>query len=139
MRSEGWGTGLPGNNALHGRACGPDERAVGRHEQPLVGIDDEAVGELDSVGRHALLLAAPRGPGVRGLDVGPRAGGVRTLGFMVIAETAITLVLVAGAGLMIQNFLRLRSQPLGFDAARDLRVRMNDGRRMNHACNTVAS
>ena len=43
---------------------------------------------------------------------------MRTLGFMVIAETAVTLVLVAGAGLMIQHFLRLRSQPLGFDAAR---------------------
>ena len=42
--------------------------------------------------------------------------GGRTLAFMVIAETAAALVLLAGAGLMIQNFLRLRSQPLGFDA-----------------------
>ena len=43
--------------------------------------------------------------------------GGRLLGALVIAETALTLVLVAGAGLMIQNFLRLRSQPLGFGAA----------------------
>ncbi len=45
-----------------------------------------------------------------------RGTGGRVLALMVIAETALTLVLVAGAGLMIQNFLRLRSQPLGFDA-----------------------
>ena len=42
--------------------------------------------------------------------------GARTLGLMVVAETAVTLVLIAGSGMMIQNFLRLRSQPLGFDA-----------------------
>jgi putative ABC transport system permease protein len=38
----------------------------------------------------------------------------RLLGLMIVAETAVTLVLLAGSGLMIQNFLRLRSQPLGF-------------------------
>ena len=42
--------------------------------------------------------------------------GVRTLGLMVVAETAVTLVLIAGSGMIIQNFLRLRSQPLGFDS-----------------------
>jgi putative ABC transport system permease protein len=44
-----------------------------------------------------------------------RHGG-RLLGALIVAETALTLVLLAGAGLMIQNFLRLRSLPLGFDA-----------------------
>jgi hypothetical protein len=42
--------------------------------------------------------------------------GGRLLGALIVAETALTLVLLAGAGLMIQNFLRLRSLPLGFDA-----------------------
>ena len=44
------------------------------------------------------------------------AHGGRLLGVLIVAETALTLVLLAGAGLMIQNFLRLRSMPLGFDA-----------------------
>jgi putative ABC transport system permease protein len=43
------------------------------------------------------------------------AHGGRLLGVLIVAETALTLVLLAGAGLMIQNFLRLRSMPLGFD------------------------
>ena len=43
------------------------------------------------------------------------AHGGRLLGALIVAETALTLVLLAGAGLMIQNFLRLRSMPLGFD------------------------
>jgi putative ABC transport system permease protein len=42
--------------------------------------------------------------------------GRRTLSILIVAETAVTLVLLAGAGLMIQNFLRLRSQPLGFES-----------------------
>jgi predicted permease len=43
------------------------------------------------------------------------AHGGRLLGALIVAETALTLVLLAGAGLMIQNFLHLRSMPLGFD------------------------
>jgi putative ABC transport system permease protein len=42
--------------------------------------------------------------------------GERLLGALILGETALTLVLIAGAGLMIQNFLRLRSLPLGFEA-----------------------
>jgi len=42
--------------------------------------------------------------------------GGRTLGVLIVAETAVTLVLLAAAGLMVQNFLRLRSHPLGFEA-----------------------
>jgi putative ABC transport system permease protein len=40
-------------------------------------------------------------------------GGTRLLGALIVAETALTLVLLAGAGLVIQNFARLRSIDLG--------------------------
>ena len=41
-------------------------------------------------------------------------GGKRLLGALIVCETALTLVLLAGAGLVIQNFARLRSADLGF-------------------------
>jgi putative ABC transport system permease protein len=50
--------------------------------------------------------------GGRAMTAGP--SGRRLLGTLIVAETAVTLVLLAGAGLMIQNFLRLRSLDLGF-------------------------
>jgi putative ABC transport system permease protein len=40
----------------------------------------------------------------------------RLLGALIVAETALTLILLAGAGLIIRNFVRLQTQPLGFDA-----------------------
>lgn len=40
-------------------------------------------------------------------------GGTRLLGTLIVAETALTLVLLAGAGLVMQNFARLRSIDLG--------------------------
>src|SRR5207245_8104939 len=43
---------------------------------------------------------------------GGRAGR-RLLGALIVTETALTLVLLAGAGLVIQNFARLRSADLG--------------------------
>jgi putative ABC transport system permease protein len=51
--------------------------------------------------------------GGRSMTAGP--GGRRLLGALIVAETGLTLVLLAGAGLMIQNFLRLRSLDLGFN------------------------
>jgi putative ABC transport system permease protein len=48
--------------------------------------------------------------------------GRRLLGTLIVAETAVTLVLLAGAGLIIQNFERLRSLNLGFDARRLLTI-----------------
>lgn len=42
-------------------------------------------------------------------------GGRRLLGALIVSQTALTLVLLAGAGLVIQNFVRLRSADLGFD------------------------
>jgi putative ABC transport system permease protein len=35
---------------------------------------------------------------------------------LIVAETALTLVLLAGAGLVIRNFVRLQTLPLGFNA-----------------------
>jgi predicted permease len=51
--------------------------------------------------------------GGRTMSGGP--GGRRLLGALVVSETALTLVLLAGAGLVMQNFVRLRSADLGFD------------------------
>jgi putative ABC transport system permease protein len=44
-------------------------------------------------------------------------GSRRLLGVLIVAETALTLVLLAGAGLIVRNFVRLQTQPLGFEAS----------------------
>jgi putative ABC transport system permease protein len=54
------------------------------------------------------------GDGGRTTSGGP--GGRRLLGTLIVAETALTLVLLAGAGLVIRNFVRLQTLPLGFNA-----------------------
>src|SRR5262249_25505436 len=50
-----------------------------------------------------------------GRAIGGATGG-RTLAALLTAETALTVVLMAGAGLVVRNFMRLQTQPLGFDA-----------------------
>ena len=52
--------------------------------------------------------------GGRVASAGP--GGRRILDLLIVAETALTLVLLAGAGLVIRNFLKLQTLPLGFRA-----------------------
>ncbi|HEY2905647.1 MAG TPA: ABC transporter permease [Vicinamibacterales bacterium] len=52
--------------------------------------------------------------GGRAFTSGPRRR--RLLGTLIVAETALTLVLLAGAGLVIRNFVRLQEAPLGFRA-----------------------
>jgi len=45
------------------------------------------------------------------------SGRRRLTAMLVVAEIALTLILVAGAGLLLNSYARLRSVPLGFDAA----------------------
>jgi putative ABC transport system permease protein len=45
-----------------------------------------------------------------------RPSARRVLDSLIVAETALTLVLLAGAGLVIRNFIRLQALPLGFRA-----------------------
>ena len=44
------------------------------------------------------------------------------LGGLIVSETALTLLLVVGSGLVIRNFVRLQTTELGFDAARLLTI-----------------
>jgi putative ABC transport system permease protein len=62
------------------------------------------------------------GDGGRTTSGGP--GGRRLLAMLIVAETALTLVLLAGAGLVIRNFVRLQRLPLGFNAAGLLTVEL---------------
>ncbi|HZT76213.1 MAG TPA: ABC transporter permease [Vicinamibacterales bacterium] len=54
------------------------------------------------------------GEGSRSATIGKRHHA--WLGSMIVAETALTVVLLAGGGLVIRNFVRLQTHPLGFDA-----------------------
>src|SRR5918993_4187218 len=49
-----------------------------------------------------------------GRDAAAARGGNRVRGLLVIAEVAVSLVLLVGAGLLINSFLRLRSVDPGF-------------------------
>ena len=50
------------------------------------------------------------------------AGRVRARSLLVVAQVAVTLVLLAGAGVAIQSFWRMRAAPLGFRPEGLLRV-----------------
>jgi predicted permease len=52
--------------------------------------------------------------GGRGTGSGAIGRGARSL--LVVAEVSLSLILLVGAGLLIQSFLRLRSVDMGFDA-----------------------
>jgi putative ABC transport system permease protein len=85
----------------------------------------------------ALLAAATANDALReGGRHGASPRSRRALGALVIAEVALSLVLLAGAGLLIRSFLRLQSVSPGFDASGVLTARVqlpgaryNDSRR----------
>jgi len=57
------------------------------------------------------------------LKAGERTSGAapashRLLNAFIVAQTGLAVVLLAGAGLMLQNFQRLQQRPLGFDPVR---------------------
>src|SRR5437762_3050255 len=54
------------------------------------------------------------GDNARTMSGGPT--GRALLAGLVVAETGLTLVLLTGAGLVVRNFVRLQTQPLGFEA-----------------------
>jgi predicted permease len=60
------------------------------------------------------------------LKSGDRSGSSshRTHGILVVAEVALSIVLLAGALLMVQSFVRLHRQQFGFDADRVLTARV---------------
>jgi putative ABC transport system permease protein len=60
-----------------------------------------------------------------GQTAGGKAGRHRTLRFLLVSEVALALVLLIGAGLLINSFLRLRSVNLGFDPERLLTMQIS--------------
>jgi len=54
--------------------------------------------------------------------VSPAAGRLRTRASLVMAELAITLVLLCGAGLLVKSLWRITAHPAGFDPAHTLTV-----------------
>jgi putative ABC transport system permease protein len=53
------------------------------------------------------------------------AAGQRARRALVVAEIALALALMAGAGLMVTSFLKLRQTPLGFDPSSTLTMKMD--------------
>ncbi len=73
------------------------------------------------VSRTELSLALQRGGGRSGTG----ASRGRTRGLLVIGETALAIVLLVGAGLLIRSFVALRSVDAGFDAHHVLTMRLS--------------
>jgi putative ABC transport system permease protein len=68
-----------------------------------------------------------------GARSGSSARQTHTRAFLVVAETALALVLLVGAGLLIRTFVALRAVDPGFDSHNILTMRMSlAGPRFNH-------
>jgi predicted permease len=83
-------------------------------------------------GLFAAWRAARQPPGVglrrcaeRATTVGTGSRYARGRGLLVVAETALALVLLVGAGLMLRSFSRLTTTPIGFDPENLLTFRMD--------------
>jgi putative ABC transport system permease protein len=55
---------------------------------------------------------------------GTAVGAVRARGLFVIAETALALVLLVGAGLLVRSFVALMSVDAGFDSSRTITMKI---------------
>jgi putative ABC transport system permease protein len=55
---------------------------------------------------------------------GSGAGRMKTQGIFIVAEVALSLILLAGAGLMLRSFLKLQGVNLGFNPSQVLTMRM---------------
>jgi putative ABC transport system permease protein len=66
------------------------------------------------------------------------SSGHRARRALVVAEMALALALMIGAGLMIKSFLNLRQTPLGFDPSSTLTMKMDPPwSKYNHASHTA--
>jgi putative ABC transport system permease protein len=59
-----------------------------------------------------------------GWQAGSAASGSRTRGLLIVAEVALAMILLVGAGLLLKSFARLESVPLGFEADHLLTLRV---------------
>lgn len=66
-------------------------------------------------------MRAPLANSSHGVAGGPQG---RLRGFLVVAELALGIVVLAGAGLLLRSFLFLQDIPLGFDSTRVLSFRV---------------
>jgi putative ABC transport system permease protein len=59
-----------------------------------------------------------------GWQAGAGAGGSRTRALLIVAEVALAMILLVGAGLLLKSFARLERVPLGFEADHLLTLRV---------------
>jgi putative ABC transport system permease protein len=88
----------------------------------LSGLSVVAFGLLPTlrVSRCRLTEALAEG----GRLAGSGASGSRTRGLLIVAEVALAMILLVGAGLLLKSFARLERVPLGFEADHLLTLRV---------------
>ena len=81
--------------------------------------------ERKNTGNQRLFFAGLRRLAGSGRGVGEAARKNQSRSLLVVAEVAISLLLLIGAGLLIQSFMRLQTVKPGFDAENALAVRLS--------------